>query len=145
MGAGEKFHEAVCEKCGFEACSCDLSTLPDSGARTDFSTGAVRDAASGKGLPSSIPYVALQKLARRYEDGRTKYPDTNGKPNWQQGIPLSRYHDAMIRHAYQWAEGDTSEDHLGAVLWNAAGAAWTEEQIKEGKLPSELDDLPFRG
>lgn len=121
-----------------------MNTLPDSGTRTGFDTGAVRDGAEGKGLPSSIPYIAIRKLSQRYEDGRSKYPDTDGKPNWQRGIPLSRYQDAIIRHSYQWAEGDTSEDHLGAVLWNAAGAAWTEEEINAGRLPSELDDLPFR-
>ncbi|QDT30925.1 dATP/dGTP diphosphohydrolase domain-containing protein [Thalassoglobus polymorphus] len=123
-----------------------LPRLPDTGSRTQFETGAVRDAAAGKGLPSAIPYVAIQKLAQRYEDGRAKYPDDpeTGRPNWQKGIPLSRFQDAIVRHSYQWAEGDQSEDHLGAVLWNAAGAAWTEQEINAGRLPADLDDLPHR-
>lgn len=114
--------------------------LPDSGERTEFGTGAVRDAAPGKGLPSAIPPVAIRKLAKRFEDGAAKY----GARNWMKGIPLSRYQDAILRHTLQAAEGDASEDHLGAVLWNAAAWAWTEEQIQAGKLPAELDDLPFR-
>lgn len=122
-----------------------MSTLPDTGTRTSFNTGAVRDGASGKGTPNRIPPIAIRKMAQRFEDGATKYPDTApGKPNWMQGIPLSRYQDAIVRHLMQWAEGDTSEDHLGAVLWNAACAAWTEQAIADGRLPAELMDLPFR-
>lgn len=49
-----------------------------------------------------------------------------------------------MRHTLAWAEGDTAEDHLGAILWNAAAMDWTESQIVAGKLPAELDDLPYR-
>ena len=60
------------------------------------------------------------------------------------GIPLSRYQDSLMRHTLAAAEGKTDEDHLGAVLWNAAAWAWTEEAIASGKLPATLKDLPFR-
>ncbi len=79
-------------------------------------------------------------MAKRFEDGGTKYC----RGNWMNGIPLSRYQDAGMRHMLDWAEGKTDEDHMGAWLWNAACAAWTEEEIKAGRLPAELDDLPFR-
>lgn len=114
--------------------------LPSSGAMTNFATGAVRDAMEGKGFPSQIPPIAIRKMAKRFEDGAKKY----GPGNWMKGIPLSRYQDAITRHTLQAAEGDTTEDHLGAVLWNAAAWAWTEEQILNGSLPATLDDLPFR-
>lgn len=116
------------------------SVLPDSGERTNFDTGAVRDASAGKGTPSLIPPIAIRKMARRFEDGATKY----GRDNWMKGIPLSRYQDSLMRHLLQWAEGDTTEDHAGAVLWNMACAAWTEEQIERGELPAELNDLTYR-
>lgn len=116
-----------------------LATLPDSGDRTEFATGAVRDAMSGKGLPSLIPPEALRRLARRFEDGATKY----GRDNWQKGIPLSRYNDAILRHTLAAAEGQTDEDHLGAVLWNAAAWVWTEDAINSGRLPEELDDRTY--
>jgi hypothetical protein len=29
-------------------------------------------------------------------------------------------------------------------LWNASAWCWTEEKIKEGKLPKELDDIGYR-
>jgi len=117
-----------------------MNQLPDTGERASFQTGAVRDASVGKGLPAQIPPIAIRKLAQRYEDGASKY----GLGNWMKGIPLSRYQDAITRHTLAAAEGQADEDHLGAVLWNAASWAWTEEEIKDGRLPKELDDLPFK-
>lgn len=113
--------------------------LPDSGQRSEFVTGAVRDGSLGKGLPSLIPPVAIRSLAKRFEDGATKY----GRDNWQKGIPLSRYVDAIFRHTLAAAEGEGDEDHLGAVLWNAAAWMYTAKMIDEGRLPSELNDLPY--
>lgn len=115
-------------------------TLPDSGDRTQFDTGAVRDAMSGKGLPSLIPPEAIRRCARRFEDGANKY----GLHNWMKGIPLSRYQDAITRHTLAAAEGQTDEDHLGAVLWNAAAWVWTQDEIEAGRLPESLDDRPYR-
>jgi hypothetical protein len=40
-------------------------------------------------------------------------------------------------------EGDESEDHLGAILWNAASMMWTKQAIKDGKLDENLNDLAF--
>ena len=116
------------------------TTLPDSGDRTQFDTGAVRDAMSGKGLPSLIPPEAIRRCARRFEDGANKY----GLHNWMKGIPLSRYQDAITRHTLAAAEGQTDEDHLGAVLWNAAAWVWTQDEIEAGRLPESLDDRPYR-
>jgi hypothetical protein len=36
---------------------------------------------------------------------------------------------------------DESEDHGGAVIWNAMCLVQTLEWIKQGELPEELDDL----
>lgn len=114
--------------------------LPDSGERTNFPTGAVRDAVRGKGLPHLIPKCAILRMAKRFEEGAQKY----GLGNFMKGIPLSRFQDAIERHTKDHAEGRTDEDHLGAVLWNAAVWAWTEEAIAAGKLPKDLDDLPYK-
>ncbi len=114
--------------------------LPDSGKRASFETGAVRDASDGKGWPSEIPPIATEKMGKRFEDGAAKY----SRGNWREGIPLSRYQDSITRHLLAWSKGQTDEDHLGAVLWNAACAAWTEEAIAKGELPKTLDDLPYR-
>lgn len=112
-------------------------TLPDSGARSEFDTGAVRDASQGKGNPSLIPIEALRAVSRRFEDGATKY----GRDNWKKGIPLSRYVDSLYRHLWQFMEDDQSEDHGGAVIWNAMCLIQTKKWISEGKLPDELNDI----
>lgn len=121
-----------------------MNPLPDSGSRTQFDTGARRDASVGKGLPSNIPPDFLMDLARRYEDGREKYANIDEKtPNWMLGIPLSRYIDSAFRHLLALAKGDKTEAHAAAVAWNAAGFDWTEKAILDGRLPAELNDLPF--
>lgn len=111
--------------------------LPDSGKRSEFNTGAVRDAMSGKGLPSLLPRDALRRASKRFEDGATKY----GRDNWQKGIPLSRYVDALYRHLWQYMDGDSAEDHGGAIIWNAMCLVQTKDWIDQGKLPEELDDI----
>jgi hypothetical protein len=136
---------ATCSLCGDphlrdSACAGE-ATLPDSGARSEFATGAVRDASIGKGYFAMIPPEAETRIARRFEDGARKY----GPDNWRKGIPLSRYFDAMRRHLSKWALGHVDEDHLGAVGWNYAAAVWTEREIYEGRLPDYLNDLPDRG
>jgi hypothetical protein len=113
------------------------TVLPDSGARSEFDTGAVRDAMSGKGMPSLVPIEALRAVSKRFEDGANKY----GRDNWKKGIPLSRYVDSLYRHLWQLMEDDQSEDHGGAVIWNAMCLIQTKKWISEGKLPSELNDL----
>ncbi len=113
------------------------TTLPDSGERSEFNTGAVRDAMSGKGMPSLIPPDALRAVAKRFEDGATKY----GRDNWKKGIPLSRYVDSLYRHLWSYMEGCTEEDHGGAIIWNAMCLVQTREWIEKGKLPEELNDL----
>lgn len=111
--------------------------LPDSGKRSEFETGAVRDASEGKGFPSLLPPDALRAASKRFEDGALKY----GRNNWQKGIPLSRYVDSLYRHLWALQEGQTDEDHGGAVIWNAMCLVQTKVWIEQGKLPETLYDL----
>lgn len=113
-------------------------TLPDSGSRSQFSTGAVRDAMKGKGCPSHLPTRALMRAAKRFEDGAEKY----NAHNWRKGIPMSRYVDSLYRHLWAYMSNDTSEDHLGAVIWNAMCLSETNDLIKGGYLDPKLNDLP---
>ena len=114
---------------------CDDESLCD---RSEFETGAVRDAPAGKGRPSLIPTSSLIRLSKRFEDGAEKY----GVDNWRKGIPLSRYIDSTNRHLWAFQQGDASEDHLGAIMWNAVAMSATYDLIIEGKLPPSLNDLP---
>ena len=137
---GEESPQDVVHHSAVEPKPVDTSKLPDSGKRTEFSTGAVRDASEAKGHFHCLPPVAMRKLAKRFEDGAAKY----SRNNWMKGIPLSRYQDSLARHLLAFSEGDETEDHAGAIIWNACCMVWTDEEIKAGRLPKELDDLPYR-
>lgn len=111
--------------------------LPDSGGRTEFKTGSVRDSMEGKGMPSLMPTSALRSCSKRFAEGAEKY----GKNNWTRGQPVSRYIDAIYRHLWAYMEGCKEEDHLGAVIWNSMCLQQTETWIDKGMLPEELRDL----
>jgi hypothetical protein len=110
----------------------------DSGQRREFTTGAVRDRAVGKGRFDLLPMRALRELAMQYENGATKY----GERNWEKGIPLSWYMDSAFRHYIKLMMGYTDEDHGRALAWNVMCFLETRERIREGLLPPELNDLP---
>ena len=112
----------------------DEGTIKDSGDRTEFSTGAVRDMHEGKGRFDLLPMCVLIRLARHYENGSIKYGDRNGV----KGIPCLSFADSAMRHLVKSMDGLTDEDHLIAAIWNLCGLAWTEE-----KKP-ELMDIPSR-
>ena len=108
--------------------------IKDSGNRTEFSTGAVRDMHEGKGRCDLLPPLALLRLARHFESGAVKYGDRN----WEKGIPCHSFIDSALRHLFKYMGGQTDEDHLAAALWNIMCLAETEE-----KRP-EMMDIPAR-
>ncbi len=64
-----------------------------------------------------IPPDSLRRLAVRYLSGHPRH----GKNNWHKGVgdreyQMNRYNHAM-NHLLAWSAGDTSDDHLGAVMW----------------------------
>lgn len=102
-----------------------------------LSTGSQRDSRKNKGRFDLLPPVAIRRLAQLYERGAEKYGDRN----WEKGQPLSWYLDSAARHLFDYLQGDRSEDHMIAVMWNAAGFVETESRIKSGQLPAHLDDI----
>lgn len=90
-------------------------TLPDSGTRTVYPSGAIKEAASvEKGRYDLIPPGALHRLAVHYARGAEKYPPGR---TWEAGLPWSVLIGAALRHAFQWLAGAREEDHLAAVAW----------------------------
>ena len=103
----------------------------DSGERQEFSTGMVRDTQTGKPRYDLIPVGPLKRLAMLYMRGAEKYNDNN----WMKGQEWSRTYASLLRHIYNWREGERTEDHLAAVVWNAMALMYYEENLPE------LDDL----
>lgn len=108
--------------------------IKDSGERTEFKTGAVRDVQRGKGDMASIPWESVLRLSRHYEDGAKKYD----RWNYRKGIPVSSFIDSAFRHLAKYQCGMDDEDHLSAAAFNILGA-----MLMENAMP-EMQDLPLR-
>lgn len=108
--------------------------IKDSGDRTLFKTGAVRDMNKGKGDMVSLPAAAILRVSKHYEAGAQKY----GRFNYKKGIPVSSFLDSALRHIFKYLDGWDDEDHLSAAAFNILGAIEMEEKH------SDLIDLPVR-
>ena len=124
----------TCVECYAREYNPPAPAIKDSGERTQFPSGAVRDMHEGKGRFDLLPMCVLMRLARHYENGCKKYGDRN----WEAGIPCHSFADSAMRHLVKYMDGQTDEDHLIAAIWNLCGLAWNEE-----KRP-DLMDIPAR-
>lgn len=87
--------------------------MKDSGNRTEFETGAIRESDDGKPRFSLIPPGALKRVAMVLTKGAKKYKEYN----WI-GLPTSRSLDSAMRHIEQYRNGETDEDHLAHAVTN---------------------------
>jgi len=110
----------------------------DSGKRMQEITGAKRDTNDGKGRFDLIAPEPLRRLAELYQRGAQKYGDRN----WEKGVNLARCIDSALRHINDYQSGDRSEDHLISAAWNLFTFVATEDRIKRGLLPAELNNMP---
>lgn len=108
--------------------------IKDSGERTAFDTGAVRDMHAGKGDMASIPWESILRLSVHYEHGAEKYE----RWNFRKGIPVSSFIDSACRHLAKYQCGLDDEDHLSAAAFNVLGAMLMEN------IAPEMQDLPLR-
>lgn len=112
--------------------------MKSSGKKQEFDTGAHRDSQDGKGRYDLLSPVAIERLARWYEQGAKKY----GARNWEQGMPVTRCWDSAVRHLFKHMGGHRDEDHLAAALWNICAIIHIEDRAEVGELPLELVDWP---
>lgn len=107
--------------------------IKDSGERREFPTGAVRDIAEGKGDMVSVPWEAILRLSKHYEEGAKKYKRWNYRV-----LPVSSFLDSACRHLAKYQCGCDDEDHLAAAAFNILGAMLVEN------INPEQQDLPLR-
>lgn len=107
--------------------------IKDSGERTEFSTGAVRDMKDGKGRMDLLPWYGIMEVSKHCEEGAKKY----GEHNVDRGIPLHSLMDSASRHLAKFMAGETDEDHLRAAAWNILWA------LNQRTTHPELNDLYF--
>lgn len=105
-----------------------------------FASGAQRSDRTGKGRFDLISPFGLKRLAIQYEEGSEHHEDER---NWELGFLISRAICSALGHLNDHLMGDRSEDHLAAGSWQLFAAMHFEELIEQGKLPTELNDVPF--
>ena len=108
--------------------------IKDSGERTVFPTGSVRDMHEGKGRMDLLPWAAIMEVSKHCEAGAKKY----GEHNVDRGIPTSSLCDSGMRHLAKYLDGWTDEPHLLAAAWNLLWAI--EMEIKH----PECVDTPWK-
>lgn len=111
-----------------------MGGINDSGERTKFETGAVRDMHAGKGRMDLLPWAAIMEVSKHCERGAMKY----GEHNVDRGIPLSSLCDSAARHLAKFFGGWDDEPHLTAAAWNLLWAL--EMAIKR----PDMRDIPWR-
>jgi hypothetical protein len=102
----------------------------DSGQRQEFTTGMVRDTQSDKPRYDLIDRPMLKRLAELMGRGAVKY----GEDNWRKAETaeeLRRFEASLLRHTFQLLEGDRTEDHAAAIMFNVAGYEMVRAKIQE--------------
>lgn len=112
----------------------EFETL-DSGERSEYPSGMVRDTQEGKPLfgllrPKHVPYddQFMTRVAMLMSRGAKKY----GLRNWEKADSkeeLDRFRESAERHFNQWLNGEWDEDHAAAVVFNILAAETTEYKI----------------
>jgi hypothetical protein len=110
----------------------------ETGAPTEFKSGAQRDARGGKGAFYLIPQTALFLVARVYEDGGAR----RGNRNWEKGMTVSTYIDSAMRHCAKYLAGFRDEPHLAQACWNLLCALQTNVWVWLGLRDASLYDMP---
>lgn len=109
-----------------------MKSIKDSGNRTQFDSGAVRDMHIGKGRMDLLPMTALIELSKHCENGALKY----GEHNVDKGIPQHSLCDSAMRHLVKYMRGDKDENHIVAAAWNLMWA------VEQDAVKPEMNDLP---
>ena len=107
--------------------------IKDSGERTQFETGAVRDCKIGVGRMDLLPWEAIMEVSKHCEAGAKKY----GEHNVDKGIPTHSLCDSAARHLAKYLSGWDDEPHLLAAAWNLLWA------VQMSLKHPELVDTPW--
>lgn len=106
----------------------------DSGERQVFSTGMVRDTQDDKPRYDLLDLPMLKRWAELMARGAKKY----GENNWKKAATeteLNRFKSSLLRHTFQYLEGDTTEDHAAAIYFNIAGAEMVRCKLEDDGIP----------
>ena len=106
----------------------------DSGERSEFSTGMVRDTDTGKTrydllLPLDCKRPLLVRWAELLTRGSIKY----ARRNWEKAATreeYTRFKQSAWRHFFQYMlDVDDGEDHAAAIIFNVQGMEYVKERL----------------
>lgn len=107
----------------------------DSWAREEFSTGSLRDTQEWKPRYDLISTHWLKRLALLM----ARWADKYWERNWELWQETDRFLASAMRHMFQYAEWDTTEDHLAAVCFNVMGIIHMQEEWRTDMLKNKAD------
>lgn len=109
----------------------------DSGARSEYPSGMVRDTQEGKARfdlcePEGVPYneQMLTRFAMLMARGLEKY----GERNWELSDSIEeykRFRASALRHCKQWFNGELDEDHAAATFFNIMAAETLKWKLQQ--------------
>lgn len=104
--------------------------IKDSGSRTEFRTGAVRDIQTGKGRPTLMPLQVVARLLDKELDGD---PVMEAIADFAETGDTYHLYQALIKFAV-WAYEDTVETMIleAAVHYEMGCAKYGEDNWKKG-------------
>lgn len=113
--------------------------VKDSGERTQFASGMVRDTTTGKtDYTLVLDGPMLERWANHLTKGAVKYEARNWmKAEGQE--ELSRFRQSALRHFIQWLRGETDEDHAAAIFFNINGVEYVERKKSSTFCPDVVD------
>ncbi len=111
--------------------------VKDSGERSRFDSGMVRDVTTGK---TDYALVFDGPMLERWAVHLTKGAEKYDKSNWLKANgpeEQARFRESAVRHFVQWLRGDTDEDHAAAVFFNLNGFEYVRGrgvQLQQGRV-----------
>lgn len=113
--------------------------MKDSGQRTEYSNGMVREVDINKPafslmLPHGVEYKEqmLTRFAVLLAKGAQKYAPRN----WELGVgqeELERAQESALRHMMQWLAEEVDEDHAAAVYFNIMQVEYIKYKMRKNE------------
>lgn len=104
--------------------------IKDSGARTEFAGGMVRDVEDDK---IDWTLVFDGPMLKRYAEHLTKGAKKYAPRNWMKASgpeEYARFKRSLLRHLVAYLNGETDEDHAAAVIFNLNGMEYVSGKAK---------------
>ena len=89
-----------------------------------YPSGAQRSADADSARYDLLPLCAVRRWAERMAHGARKH----GDDNWKRGFPAGVVENHLWNHWLKYLQGDRTDDHLAAILCNAAFLMWFEDR-----------------